>query len=70
MKKGWMDVRQATEWAHGLWVRFQLGREEGQGMVEYGLIIALIAVFLIAALTKLGSGLQETFDKIHDAVTK
>ena len=28
--------------------------EEGQGMVEYGLIIALIAIVVIAALVLLG----------------
>ena len=38
--------------------------EEGQGMVEYGLIIALIAVVLIGALTLMGGGLQTIFGKI------
>lgn len=41
-----------------------LNDEEGQGMVEYGLIIALIAVVLIAALTAMGGGLQVIFNKI------
>ena len=35
--------------------------EKGQGMVEYGLIIALVAVGAIAALTALRGGLTETF---------
>lgn len=40
--------------------------EQGQGMVEYGLIIALIAVVLIAALTAMGGGLTTIFGKITD----
>lgn len=38
--------------------------ESGQGLVEYGLIIALIAVVLIAALTSLGGGLEGIFERI------
>ena len=42
--------------------------ESGQGMVEYGLIIALIAVVLIAVLTALSGGLKNIFEKITDAL--
>ncbi|HEY8488607.1 MAG TPA: Flp family type IVb pilin [Thermaerobacter sp.] len=45
-------------------VKFRLRDEAGQGMVEYGLIIALIAVVLIAALTALSGGLDTIFDKV------
>ena len=45
-----------------------VSEESGQGMVEYGLIIALIAVVLIAALTALGGGLNGIFGKITAAV--
>ncbi len=38
--------------------------EEGQGMVEYGLIIALVAVVVIGALTLLGTGISGIFDTI------
>ncbi|MBA3337811.1 MAG: Flp family type IVb pilin [Chloroflexia bacterium] len=38
--------------------------EEGQGLVEYGLIIALIAVVCIAALTALGTGVSGTLQSI------
>ncbi len=41
-----------------------LQEESGQGMVEYGLIIALVAIVLITALTALGGGLDSTFDSI------
>ena len=32
--------------------------EEGQGMAEYGLILALVAVVVIGALTTLGTGVM------------
>ena len=45
-----------------------VGEESGQGMVEYGLIIALIAVVLIGALTKLGGSIGTSFEKIQDGL--
>jgi pilus assembly protein Flp/PilA len=41
-----------------------LAREDGQGMVEYALIIALVAIVLIGALTTLSGGISSTFSKI------
>jgi pilus assembly protein Flp/PilA len=38
--------------------------ERGQGMAEYGLIIALIAIVVIIALTTLGGNLKKKFDHI------
>ena len=38
--------------------------EEGQGMVEYGLIIALVAVVVIGAISLLGNGVSNTFNSI------
>ena len=43
--------------------------ESGQGMVEYGLIIALIAVVLIAALGAMQGGIQNTFNTITRALS-
>ena len=43
--------------------------ERGQGMVEYGLIIALVAIVVIGALTALGGGIEETFESISDALS-
>mgnify|MGYP000947690905 CR=1 FL=1 len=48
-----------------LWKKFA-SEESGQGMVEYGLIIALIAVVLIVALTSMSGSLNDTFTKIKD----
>ncbi len=38
--------------------------ESGQGMVEYGLIIALVAVAVLVALGALGTSTSGIFDKI------
>ena len=40
--------------------------EEGQGMTEYGLILALIAVVVIAALSAMGVRINEIFEGIRD----
>ena len=41
-------------------------REEGQGLVEYGLILILVAVAIVVALTLFGSELQELFSQVAD----
>ena len=45
-----------------------LNSEEGQGMAEYGLIIALVALAVVAALTALGGGLGTLFGSITSAL--
>ncbi len=45
-----------------------LKREEGQGMVEYGLIIALVALAVIAALVVLGGRIQALFTSVAGSV--
>ncbi|HWP97463.1 MAG TPA: Flp family type IVb pilin [Syntrophomonadaceae bacterium] len=42
--------------------------EEGQGMVEYALIISLVAVLLIAGLTGLKDGIAGAFNSIVNAL--
>ncbi len=42
--------------------------EDGQGMVEYGLIIALVAVVLIGALVALRGGLSGIFTRAQTAL--
>ncbi|MBE0466416.1 MAG: Flp family type IVb pilin [Candidatus Desulforudis sp.] len=38
--------------------------EEGQGLVEYALILVLIAIVVIAALSFLGGKVNETFNNV------
>jgi len=43
--------------------------EAGQGMSEYGLIIALIAVVVVGALGLLGGNLRDMFNSIAGKIT-
>jgi pilus assembly protein Flp/PilA len=43
-------------------------REEGQALVEYALILFLIAVVCIAVLTTLGTSVKNTLQSIADAM--
>ena len=47
---------------------FECPREEGQGLVEYALIIALIAILIIGALIFLREGLEDVFNSISDTL--
>jgi len=42
--------------------------EEGQALVEYGLLVALIAVVCIAVITALGVGVRGAFQSIVTAL--
>lgn len=43
--------------------------EEGQGMVEYALLVGLIAVGVIAVLAVLGPAISTKFQQIVDAIS-
>jgi len=43
-------------------------REEGQGMVEYALILALVAIASVAILTTLGGQVANVFSQISNAL--
>ena len=42
--------------------------EEGQGMVEYALILALIAIAAITILPDLGKKIADIFSDVNDAI--
>lgn len=54
----------------GIWenMKSKLQHEEGQGLVEYALLLALIAVVCIGVITSLGTRVSETFDNIRDVL--
>lgn len=47
-------------------IKFQnlMSREEGQDLVEYALVVALIALGATAAMTELGTGISSAFTNI------
>ncbi len=52
-----------------VWLQTFVRREEGVTAIEYGLIAALIAVVIIAALTIVGTELNTTFTNIQTALS-
>ena len=45
-----------------------LGRDEGQGLAEYALILALIAIIAIVALIFLGTQISSILNKVGQSV--
>jgi pilus assembly protein Flp/PilA len=45
-------------------------REEGQGLVEYALILVLIAIVVIGILTILGGRVSTVFSQIDSGLTR
>ncbi|HEY1011441.1 MAG TPA: Flp family type IVb pilin [Herpetosiphonaceae bacterium] len=43
-------------------------REAGQGLVEYALILALIAIVVIGVLSMLGKTVSSKFDQIENGL--
>ncbi len=59
-------LEKLTQWATRSFARFEA--EEGQALVEYGLILALVAVVCIAALTALGINVAAQINAIASAI--
>ena len=55
-------------WAIKQAVKYQTAREDGQGLAEYGLILALIAVVCIGALTALGLGISGILSQLNSTL--
>jgi len=45
-------------------MRIQDATEEGQGLAEYGLILALVAIACVVALTGLGTAIGNTLTSV------
>lgn len=54
-------------WKASLWEAMEDG-ERGQGMVEYGLILALVAIAAIVVLGLIGGQLNTQFEAIRRAL--
>ena len=57
--------------AYGLYasVRDRMTRDEGQALVEYALILALIAVVTIAVLQAIGVNVSKILDKVSTSLS-
>jgi pilus assembly protein Flp/PilA len=58
-----------------LWVRWQMLRErmreqKGQGLVEYALIIVLVAIAVVVAITALGTQISKVFENVTTKLSK
>lgn len=49
-------------------MKWLLEEESGQAMTEYALIIAFIALFLVGALTEVGTALVDFFQEAADKI--
>ena len=45
-------------------VKAQLGREDGQGMVEYALILVLVSIVAIGALAAIGTNVSNVLQTV------
>ncbi len=63
-----MDIK--TNWTvFAAWMRARFGQtERGASLVEYALLVALIAVVCIAAVTLLGNNASSKFNSVGSAV--
>jgi pilus assembly protein Flp/PilA len=46
----------------------RLGNEDGATAVEYGLMVSLIAIVIVAAVTLIGTNLQTIFNSVAGAL--
>lgn len=66
---GWSNPAPVSLVRGGTLVFKLLNDVRGQGMVEYGLIVALVAVLLIAGLLAVRGGLDGVMTRINNCLT-
>ena len=54
--------------ALSLYSRMQIKREEGQALVEYTLILALVSIVAITVLTNIGTDIVAKLKKVEEAL--
>ena len=52
----------------GVYIMLFAPKEKGQGLVEYAIILALIAIVVIAVMTTLGKKVNNTMSTISNAL--
>lgn len=50
------------------WLAAQAKTERGASLVEYALLVALIAVVVIGAVTALGGAANDKFEQVNEAL--
>ena len=58
----------STHYLKGLYIILFAPKEKGQGLVEYAIILALIAIVVIAVMTTLGKKVNNTMSQISNAL--
>jgi len=61
----WNDLVSFAQRCHARVLTFELRSEDGQGLVEYALIISLISIAAIGAMTLLGVKIGAVFTEIE-----
>ncbi len=49
-------------------IQFVRDREEGQGLVEYALILSLVSIFSIVVLGLVGADVNDVLDTVENAL--
>jgi pilus assembly protein Flp/PilA len=63
-----MDIN--TQWnAFAAWLRTRVTTDRGATLVEYALLVALIAVAAIVALRALSSNVQSKFSSVGNSIS-
>ena len=64
-----VDLRQTKQFTKkGVDTMLFAPKEKGQGLVEYAIILALIAIVVIAVMTTLGKKVNNTMSNISNAL--
>jgi pilus assembly protein Flp/PilA len=63
-------LSQLSHFVLSLRTRLELTQQEGQALVEYTLILALISIVAIALLTTIGGDIQKVLEEVVKALEK